>query len=73
MIAATPLPVEAALLDVRAVARLLDCSPRHVYRLSDGGRMPPPLKVGALARWRRQSIEEWISGGCKPCRTAGKE
>jgi excisionase family DNA binding protein len=56
----------AALLDVRAVAVLLGCSPRHVYRLSDAGRMPLPVRIGALVRWRRQSIDEWIAGGCKP-------
>jgi excisionase family DNA binding protein len=72
--ATTPLdPVaQAALLDVRAVARLLDCSVRHVYRLADAGRMPAPLKLGALVRWSRQAIEEWIAGGCKPCRTAAR-
>jgi excisionase family DNA binding protein len=62
----------AALLDVRAVAALLDCSPRHVYRLSDAGRMPPPVKLGSLVRWPRQAIEDWITTGCKPCRTAGR-
>jgi predicted DNA-binding transcriptional regulator AlpA len=61
-----------ALLDVRAVAALLDCSPRHVYRLSDSGSMPPPVRLGALVRWRRDSIESWIASGCKPCRTAGR-
>ena len=30
----------AALLDVQGVTPLLDCSSRHVYRLSDAGRMP---------------------------------
>lgn len=29
-----------ALLDVRAVASLLGCSQRHVYRLADAGRLP---------------------------------
>jgi excisionase family DNA binding protein len=68
-----PDPVtQAALLDVRAVAQLLDCSVRHVYRLADAGRMPAPLKLGALVRWSRQTIEDWIAGGCKPCRTAGR-
>jgi excisionase family DNA binding protein len=62
----------SALLDIRAVAQLLDCSPRHVYRLSDAGRMPAPLKLGALVRWSRQSIEGWIANGCKPCRQAGR-
>jgi excisionase family DNA binding protein len=62
----------SALLDVQAVAQLLACSTRHVYRLSDGGRMPPPVRLGTLVRWRREAIEEWITGGCKPCRTAGR-
>lgn len=54
----------ASLLDVRAVATLLHCSPRHVYRLADAGRMPPPLRLGALVRWQRQILEQWIAAGC---------
>ena len=61
-----------ALLDVRGVAQMLGCSARHIYRLADAGRMPPPLKLGALVRWRRQTVEDWISGGCKPIRQAGR-
>jgi excisionase family DNA binding protein len=60
-----------ALLDVRAVARLLGCSIRHVYRLADGGRMPAPLKLGALVRWQRtgpNGVETWIAEGCRPVR-----
>ena len=53
-----------ALLDVRAVARLLGCSTRHVYRLTDSDEMPKPLKLRALVRWNRVEIEEWIAEGC---------
>ena len=73
---ALPPPLDAQkaqLLDVDAVARLLDCSPRHVCRLSDAGRMPSPVRVGTLVRWQRISIEDWIAGGCRPCRTVGNE
>jgi excisionase family DNA binding protein len=56
----------ATLLDVRAVAQLLDCSTRHVYRMADSGKMPAPVRIGALVRWTRQSLESWIGGGCKP-------
>ena len=45
-----PAPAAPALLDVRAVAQLLDCSTRHVYRLADNGGMPPPVRLGALVR-----------------------
>lgn len=61
-----------ALLDVRAVARLLDCSPRHVYRLADAGQMPPPVRLGALVRWRRQDLDAWLTAGCRPIRQGGK-
>lgn len=59
------------LLDVKGVAELLNCSKRHVYRLADSGRMPAPVKLGALVRWNKASIDEWIANGCKPVR-AGK-
>ena len=61
----------AKLLGVNEVADLLNCSPRHCYRLADAGRMPAPLRLGSLCRWNRQEIDTWIAGGCKPVRTMG--
>lgn len=55
--------------DVRAVAAALDCSTRHVFRLADAGKMPRPIKLGTLVRWRAAEIEDWIADGCPPCRT----
>jgi len=52
------------LLDVQAVAELLNCSERTVYRLSDSGRMPRPVKLGRLIRWPYAEICEWIAAGC---------
>jgi excisionase family DNA binding protein len=63
------MPDTPSLLDVRAVAQLLNCSTRHVYRLVERGEAPIPVKVGALVRWQRQIIETWIAGGCKPLGT----
>jgi len=55
----------AELLDVRTVAVLLGgCSTRHVRRLADAGRMPKPIKLGALVRWRRTEVQAWIDTGC---------
>ncbi len=59
----------AELLDVGAVAALLDCSRRHVYRLADAGRIPRPVKLGQLVRWRRAELREWLDGGCPPMRS----
>jgi excisionase family DNA binding protein len=60
------------LLDVKSLALLLDCSERTVYRLSDAGRMPRPVKLGSLVRWRRDVIDEWLAAGCPNVRQAGK-
>lgn len=64
----SPADASAKLLDVRAVAEMLGCSQRHVYRLSDAGRMPPPVKLGALVRWSARAIQEWIAAECPSCR-----
>ena len=52
------------MLTVRDVARMLNCSARTVYRLTDSGRMPRPVKLGAMVRWQREAIESWIGRGC---------
>ena len=65
MPATTTTPAAApALIDVRAVAELLGCSDRHVFRLAKIGRIPRSTKLGALVRWRRTEIERWIADGC---------
>ena len=56
--------------DVKIVANLPDCSTRHVYRLSDAGKMPRPTKLGALCRWNLTEIEAWVAAGGKPGRAA---
>ena len=55
---------QSAMLTVHDVARMLNCSSRTVYRLCDSGRMPRPVKLGALVRWPREMIEQWIAEGC---------
>lgn len=55
-----------SLLDVRVIAREWGCSTRHIQRMAETGRMPAPVKLGTLTRWRRDEIQAWIAGGCKP-------
>jgi predicted DNA-binding transcriptional regulator AlpA len=55
--------IEPLVLNVSGVAKLLCCSPRHVYKLCDEGRMPRPLKLGGINRWHRPIIEKWLSDG----------
>lgn len=68
-----PAPVQlAGMLNVGDVAKLLRCSTRTVYRLSDAGRMPRPVKLGALVRWPREQVERWIADRCPSCRSDWK-
>ena len=53
-----------AMLTVHEIARMLNCSARTVYRLTDSGRMPRPVKLGAMVRWPREVIESWVAMGC---------
>ncbi len=69
-VAGEPLSVE--MFDGRAVAKLCSCSVRHVRRLAEAGRMPPPRRLGNLVRWWRREIEDWIAAGCPEVRQTGK-
>lgn len=57
------------LLNVKAVAALLDCSQRTVWRMADAGRMPRPLKLGAMVRWKKTDLHSWLAEGCPMVRT----
>ena len=39
-----------------SIHQKLDCSPRHIDRLAALGRMPAPVRVGTLVRWRRTNL-----------------
>lgn len=52
------------LLDAIETGIVLACSPRTVARLSNAGRMPPPIKLGSLTRWSRRELDAWIARGC---------
>jgi predicted DNA-binding transcriptional regulator AlpA len=64
---------EDATVDMRVFARMLFCSPRHVWRLVDDGLAPAPLRIGRLCRWRVGTLRDWIRGGCKPVTTTGSQ
>ena len=61
-------PSTTKLVDVNAVAEMLGCSTRHVYRLSDAGKMPAPIKLGSLVRWNSRRVEQWLEAACPSCK-----
>ncbi len=56
------------LIGVDDFAGLLGVSARHVRRLTDAGKCPPPVRLGKCCRWSRRTVEAWIADGCPNCR-----
>lgn len=58
------IPGNSMLLDISDVATTLKCSHPTIARMVKERRIPKPLKIGAMVRWRRSDIEEWVAQGC---------
>jgi predicted DNA-binding transcriptional regulator AlpA len=65
-----PLPLHGSppslLVDADAVARMLNISPRTVWRLLSAGKLIEPVRVGGNTRWRVDELRQWIADGCPP-------
>ena len=58
---AVALPVPTEVLTRDEVAALLRIHPRDLRRLVLEGAFPAGFKVGRRLRWRRATVERWIS------------
>jgi excisionase family DNA binding protein len=56
------------LIGVEQFAELLGVSARHVRRLVDAGKCPPPVRLGKCLRFSRRAADQWITDGCPNCR-----
>jgi len=54
------------LLSARELGRLLGVSRSTVWSWHSGGKIPLPLKIGGVTRWRRTEIEQWLQAGAPP-------
>ena len=48
------------LLTREDLAEYLKVSPRQLYDL----KLPAPVKIGRMPRWRSSDIQEWVRQGC---------
>jgi len=55
---------ESPTLDTAELAKLLQCSERHIANLDNRGELPAPFRIGTLKRWRRADVNAWIAAGC---------
>ena len=52
------------LLAVADLARLLKVSTRTIWTWHSAGRLPSPVKVGRIVRWRAADVDAWLAAGC---------
>lgn len=55
---------EPLLVKAAQIAELMQISPRSLWRLRSGGKIPEPLRIGGAVRWRLDDIKIWIAAGC---------
>ncbi len=55
---------ENALVDAKEAAAICGMSRAAWYKHLSAGRLPRPVKIGNLARWRRRELLKWIDAGC---------
>lgn len=48
------------LIGTAELATRLGVSRDHVYRLTDRGTLPRPVRLGHLLRWNPDVIEDWL-------------
>ena len=63
--------LEPVMITARQLAILLQVSTRQVWRMLSAGRVPQPVRVGGIVRWRMAEVENWIAEGCPPSTVRG--
>ena len=48
----------------RQFAVMLQVSRRTLWRLRSAGKIPKPMRVGGIVRWKLDDILEWMAAGC---------
>jgi excisionase family DNA binding protein len=72
--AITPEPPPApATYTVAELARLIQASERHIWRLVDLGVIPGKLRLGRLVRFHKPTVDAWLGNGCPSVRTTRRQ
>jgi excisionase family DNA binding protein len=55
--------LERATYTIADLARLMQCSERHVHRLQSARAIPGAIRIGRLVRFSRRLVDEWLASG----------
>jgi excisionase family DNA binding protein len=65
-----PPPTAPATYTVADLARLTQCSERHIWRLADLDLIPGKLRLGRLVRFHKPTVDAWLASGAPSNRRA---
>lgn len=57
----SPSATTREMLTVAEVAAMLSIGVRSVWRKSQDGRLPPPIKMTGSTRWAKSTIQDWLA------------
>lgn len=55
---------DPVMITARQLAVILRVSKRQVWRMLSARRVPQPIRIGNVVRWRMAEIEQWVADGC---------
>ncbi len=55
--------IEPVVITAKQLAIMLQVSKRTLWRLRSAGRLPSPMRVGGIVRWRLDDVVDWIADG----------
>lgn len=53
------------LVDIKALAKCMACSPRTILRRVNSFQLPPPIRLGNQSIWIVGRIKDWLDKNCK--------
>lgn len=53
-------------ITAKQFAVMLQVSKRTLCRLRSTGKIPRPMRLGGIVRWKLDDIVQWMTAGC-PC------
>lgn len=58
----SPQLIEASLIDVKSVEKMLSISRRTIYERVQEGKFPAPIRLSSrCSRWRFSDVRDWIA------------
>jgi predicted DNA-binding transcriptional regulator AlpA len=60
---------DVLLTDIKGLETMLERDERSLWRDHAAGRLPRPIKLGKLTKWRVAEIREWVEAGCPDRKT----